>query len=398
MRDRPSFQTYYALIDRSIGQYLDKQDATYLLNVDKDEYLDYLVEQSRWEPLEWDETGMTVEPFTAKVQRRDDFERDRTYTTDVQRFRIRIPVSSHPQIQQYLDTMPSTYRLNREPEYKFSGNLLIPEVDASEQAVKELLDDVRFWFGGRNKDIEQGNAALKERIRPVWEARRKRLEEGAGNSQSLLAKLNIPLHQDPNARAKPIEIVSRAVRTVISKPVARTEPIPALNLDDVHSLVQFIDTYTRQFETAPARYVELGEEGMRDLLVGMLNTNYPGQATAETFSKLGKTDISFRVNEGNVLISECKFWTGAKAYGEAIDQLFRYVTWRQNYGVLIHFCTRKDMTQAMSEAKRAASEHPSFTPGSLSDVTETRFVSRHSHPQDAKNSVEIHHILVDLST
>jgi len=242
MRDRPSFQTYYALIDRSIGQYLDKQDATYLLNVDKEEHLDFLVEQSRWEPLEWDETGMTVEPFTAKVQRRDDFERNRTYTTDAQRLRIRIPVTPHPQRQEYLDTLPSTYRLNREPEYKFSGNLLILEVDASEQAVKEVLDDIRFWLGGRNKDIEQGNATLKERIRPIWEARRKRLEEGAGNSQSLLAKLNIPLHQDPNARAKPIDITPREVRTVVARPVARTAPTPALNLDDVHALVQFIDT------------------------------------------------------------------------------------------------------------------------------------------------------------
>jgi hypothetical protein len=136
---------------------------------------------------------------------------------------------------------------------------------------------------------------------------------------------------------------------------------------------------------------------MRDLLVGMLNANYPGQATAETFSKLGKTDISFQVSAGQALICECKIWTGAKAYADSFDQLFRYVTWRQSYGILLHFSTRKDMSQAMNEARRATTEHSSFVEGSLSDVTETRFVSRHEHPQDAAKAIEVHHLFFYLS-
>ncbi|HEY4686224.1 MAG TPA: hypothetical protein VJB57_08820 [Dehalococcoidia bacterium] len=395
MRDGPSFQVYYALIDRHMSQYLDKQDAAYLLSVDKDDYLDFLVQEASWEPLEWDETGMTVEPFKAKVEQSNAFG-DR-FVVDVERLRLRIPVSPHSQREKYFEFMPSTIRLQREPDYRFEGNVLILEADATERAVQEVLEMIRFWLGNRNEDIEKGNATLKGRIRPIWEARRKRLEESAGNTQSLLQKLNIPLHQDPNARAKPVEIKRRQLRTVVERPKAPAPATPALDRDEVHALVQFIEDYTRQFETAPTRYVQLGEEGMRDLLVGMLNANYPGSATAETFSKLGKTDISFRVNEGHVLVCECKLWGGAKAYGEAIDQLFRYVTWRQNYGVLIHFCTRKDMGQALTEAKRSTSEHPSFTTGSLHDVTETRFVSRHAHPQDSSKSIEVHHLFVDLS-
>jgi hypothetical protein len=141
----------------------------------------------------------------------------------------------------------------------------------------------------------------------------------------------------------------------------------------------------------------MGEEGLRDLLVAMMNTNYPGSTTAETFSKLGKTDVSLRVDSGHVLICECKFWSGAKAYGEAIDQLFDYLTWRQNYGVLIHFCRLKDMSRAVSEAKRATSEHSSFTGGSLTELSETRFTTRHFHPQDASKLLEVHHLFIDLS-
>ena len=162
-------------------------------------------------------------------------------------------------------------------------------------------------------------------------------------------------------------------------------------------LVDFIEQYTRQFETAPERYASLGEEGLRDLLVGMMNARYLGRATGETFSKLGKTDISFRVDDGHALICECKFWKGSKAYAAAIDQLFGYLTWRHNFGVLIHFCTRQDMTRSVDAAKLATSEHASFAAQSLVAQGETRFVSRHSHPQDAAKSVEVHHLFVDLN-
>lgn len=98
------------------------------------------------------------------------------------------------------------------------------------------------------------------------------------------------------------------------------------------------------------------EEELRDLLLGMMNANYPGTATGETFRKLGKTDISFRVDAGYVLICECKFWHGAEEYANALDQLFRYVTWRENFGVLIHSCTRKDMTRSIAPPYRAYAE------------------------------------------
>ena len=141
----------------------------------------------------------------------------------------------------------------------------------------------------------------------------------------------------------------------------------------------------------------MDEEELRDLLVGMMNANYPGSTTGETFNKLGKTDVSFLVDSGHVLICECKFWSGAKAYGDAIDQLFNYLTWRQNYGVLLHFCKLKDMTIAISEGKRSTAEHPSFALETLHAQSETSFSSRHSHPQDANKLVEVFHIFVDLS-
>jgi len=396
MWNGPTFQTYYQNIHHIIAEKLNKEDSNYLLQVDVDEYLTFLVQEASWEPLLWDESQMTVEPFSAKVQRRSFSHDNETYQVEVQRLRFRIPISTHPQRSEYLKFGPSTW-WGAEPEWQFEGNVLIYEVDASENAVKDGLEKVRFWLGNRNKEIESGNAMLRDHIKPVWAAKRKQLEEAKNSTETLLQKLNIPLHQDPNSKAKPIDIKPRLLRTVMEKPKPSSKPEPTLNRSDVILLVDFIEQYAHQFEVAPRTYQKMTEEELRDLLVGMMNANYPGSTTGETFSKLGKTDISLRIDSGHALICECKFWTGAKAYGNSIDQLFSYLTWRQNYCVLINFCKLKDMTIAVSEGGRAVNEHRSFTSGSIHKQSETRFSSRHTHPQDPNKLVEILHFFIDLS-
>jgi len=56
----PTFQADYQQIDRITRERLDKEDSNYLLQVDFDQYLDFLVDQAKWEPLLWDDSQMTV--------------------------------------------------------------------------------------------------------------------------------------------------------------------------------------------------------------------------------------------------------------------------------------------------------------------------------------------------
>jgi hypothetical protein len=394
----PTYQLYYSQIESRLWDRLNRENSQYLLEVDPGDYLDYLLSECTWEPLEWYEEQKTIERFLAKREVRDESD-GRAHVRDEHRFRLRIPISPHPQRDDYFRFGPSTtWVFGSEPDWKFENDVLVHEVEATEEAVQKGIEAVRFWLGGRNKDIELGNAALRERIGRVWGEKRKQLEEQHGEVQAVLKRLNIPLHQDASPKAKPIEIKPRQLRTAIEKPTPRaTKPEPTLKRGDVVLLVDFTEQYTRQFETAPKTYAKMDEEELRDLLVGMMNANYPGAATGETFSKLGKTDISLRVDSGHVLVCECKFWSGPKACGEALEQLFGYLAWHQNYGVLIHFCKLKDMTKAVSEAKKVISEHPTFAVGTLHSHSDTRLTSRHVHPQDADKSVEIHHLFVDLS-
>ncbi|MDP2725932.1 MAG: hypothetical protein Q8P59_00170, partial [Dehalococcoidia bacterium] len=278
-----TFQAYYLQLENLVRVRLENEDAD-LLQVDFDEYLDFLESGFKWEPLEWDESGKTIKPFSIKRERRGVL--DRRIVVEEPWFRLRIPISPHPRRAEYFEFGPSTTR-GAEPEWKFEDNALILEVEATEQAVQEGIEAVRFWLGNRNKEIEEGNKHLRDRIRPVWQAKRQQLEDQNSATQSLLEKLNIPLHQDPKARAKPIEIKPRPLRTVMEKPKATAKVEPTLNREGVIGLVDFIEQFTRQFEVTPRNHATKGEENLRNDLVAMINTSYPGTTTAETFSKLG---------------------------------------------------------------------------------------------------------------
>jgi hypothetical protein len=59
--NEPDFQLHYSQIARIAAERLNEERADYLLQVDPEEYLDYLVADAEWQTLEWDESGMTIE-------------------------------------------------------------------------------------------------------------------------------------------------------------------------------------------------------------------------------------------------------------------------------------------------------------------------------------------------
>lgn len=90
----------------------------------------------------------------------------------------------------------------------------------------------------------------------------------------------------------------------------------------------------------------------------ILEPNFEGSATGETFNKSGKTDILLRHEGSNVFIAELKFWRGKKSYLDTISQLLGYLTWRDSKAAVVMFVKNKDFSTVLETAKETTPEHP----------------------------------------
>jgi hypothetical protein len=71
--------------------------------------------------------------------------------------------------------------------------------------------------------------------------------------------------------------------------------------------MSFTSALERLAETANKLAGE-NEETIRDLLLFILNSNYQGAATGETFIGHGKSDVLLRWHDRDAFIGECKYW------------------------------------------------------------------------------------------
>ena len=92
----------------------------------------------------------------------------------------------------------------------------------------------------------------------------------------------------------------------------------------------------------------------------MLEPNFEGSATGETFNKFGKTDILLRHEGNNVFIAECKFWKGKRSFFKTVDQLLRYLTWRDSKSAIVLFVKNKDFSSVIYTVKDSISEHSNY--------------------------------------
>jgi HEAT repeat protein len=163
-----------------------------------------------------------------------------------------------------------------------------------------------------------------------------------------------------------------------------------LEISDYENALKIISNMALTMERSPDTFKKLGEEEIRDHLLASLNAQYNGQATGETFNKKGKTDLLLRINNQNVLIVECKFWSGPKNFKEVLDQLLGYATWRDSQLAIVMFSRNKDFTQVLKQIPTSIREHPSFIrdEGSRSE-TYFRYCIRYPDDDDRELSLAI---------
>lgn len=245
----------------------------------------------------------------------------------------------------------------------------------------------------KNAEIETGNKLFKERISSILTERKSRLKA----QKDVISRLSeiVPIIEKAEPTS-PILPLTKRKQIIINPPRSRVSADPEIDPKILEAIIDVLVKGGRTFESAPETFAKLNEGDLRNILISFLNGTFELHAVAEAFNKLGKSDISLLYSGNNLFVAECKFWGGIDLYADTIDQLFRYLTWRENIGVLVTFVCEKDFTSIIRKAKESTSAHSTFLPNSLMENAASYFVTRHLFPEDKEKTVEVHHLLFTI--
>ena len=208
--------------------------------------------------------------------------------------------------------------------------------------------------------------------------------------RNLAGALGFPLNKRADA-PRPTPLKRRAIgsaRTGTSREPYSDEP--ALTTAQYEDAIAVVRSTLLAMERTPSVATNKSEEELRDQILVQLNGTFEGGATGETFVQKGKTDILLKDGERHVFVGECKWWSGAKACGEAVDQLLSYLPWRDEKSALILFIDRKDATSVIEKANQAVRGHAAFKrEGAPSNDAAARSNFVLGHPDDPNREIQL---------
>lgn len=407
----PSFSDYYrTALDKFRQDLLHESDAQ-ILGSTTDDLANFYFQEYCLVPLEFDPAAIAYEirkeVRRVPAHRRDEFYRNEGDTQfEYEVAVISIPIETCPNLDWIKKLGGNTRTLDgfdesidysqNEISYSFDikgygfqqdENQVANEVNKKSQRLISTLTD-------KNNNINSENTKFLLAIKEVIEQRRGKLLSDKEKLDSLTQKIKIPIRQKAPAFPRKISVdVKNFVRIV--KPTPRVPEEYTLEESVLGEILAYVENQCRSFEKTPASYKQLGEEQLRDIILAALNGIFEGNATGETFVKKGKTDIHLKIEKGEILIFECKIWGGEKLCLETIDQLTGYVTWRQNYGILIMFCKNRDFSKILAQVPDIIPKHSQYVRG-YKRISDSHFVSEHSLPEDAGKVIKIHHLIYNL--
>ena len=338
----------------------------YLLNVNEDDYVSYKVSEARIEPLEIHEDKIYASSSEQMIPAeyfpsRFNVYSGKSYKKDVIRFHV--PFSGNRDLLKLKPNTYITWTMDIEvsqDEFRFE---IINFSDDSESIVREkdsAIRNIMQQYGYLQSEVGEFNDALEQKIRQAFQSRKSRIIAKSG----VLASLGVPIKKQVGvSETFAVPTPKRRKQVIIKRPEVHDlglKPDPTLNDDIYIDILKMIHDVGKEFERLPSLYSGKDEETLRDHFLMMLEPNFQGSATGETFNKSGKTDILLRHEGSNVFIAECKYWSGQKGFLATITQLLGYLTWRDSKAAVIMFVSNKDFSSVLETVKAVISEHPNY--------------------------------------
>lgn len=402
----PSISDYYCKITEDVRGEILRESEEQIISSDIDSLALYYFDKNSISTVEVDEerdATLSQENYVKNIparQREDIYQQKGDVDWECERVRVEIPIKPNDHIDLISSLYTNTFSLSYNPnEFNWNrdsvsftietkGYGFNYDVDKIAQEVNNGIARAKESIKWKTDDISKENDKLLGQIKTFIQERRNNIKTSKQKFSSLTSKISIPLKRKLSASVQNVNIDHRPI-------VKRVKPAPKLPeeyvLDEskVNDIIEIVDNQAKTFEKTPTSFKLLGEEDLRNLICANLNSIFVGSATAETFSKKGKTDIYLNIDKGNILIFECKFWGGKELYLETINQLRGYLTWRENYGIMITFVRNKNFTSVLKQIEDITKKSDSYIDG-FKKISETCFHSRQRLDDEDKHIKLIH--------
>jgi len=223
------------------------------------------------------------------------------------------------------------------------------------------LDKIEQHLSWSQNDIDTHNRTIKATTPDLVAQRRakllrdRELEAGIGfpvQRRSDASNYAVPMHRHRIAPAAPPK-----PRPTVSGPF---QPEPMLAEADYEAALGVLRNSRNALERSPSMTARLNEEQIRDLLLVNLNARFEGTAGGEVFNGEGRTDILIREADRNIFIGECKIWKGPKTIRDALDQLLRYLVWRDTKAALLLFIRSGHASDVIKKSIAEIKANPNF--------------------------------------
>ena len=404
-----TYQQYYSELFNELKIKIAQEQDDYIISNPTEDLVKFYLNDAL-QPIEFDdskEEKMSHDKSVKTIyahEREWGYQQDGDLKVETEKIIVNLPIISNSKVGQILRLRTNSFSLSPKPEIDIRGNNVVIEFEIKGygknlndneivQKINGTKSTIQGMLSSKNAEINSENRKLEQNLVQFIDQRKQKLDSDKSRLSNLMKLTNIPLERKESDTVKKIQIDTKPFVKKI-KPKTPDEDYQ-LDHDKVVDIIRLMDNQCLQFEKTPKTYENLGEENLRDLLLANLNSVFEGKAAGETFNNKGKSDIYLNIDKGNILVSECKFYGGEKLYHDTINQLLGYLTWRQNYGIMITFSKNKDFTKVIDDAESIITSHITYQSG-LKKLDDSHFISKHTLPTDDYKYVEIHHLYYNL--
>ena len=377
---------------REMKEEISNKPENYILNVNKTEFITYLVANYSIDNLDFHDENIAVTKYETQIPAEMFPGRGfaflvkpgESYKMEVIRYHI--PFSGNAEL---IKCNPSRLLLMTE-KVIISDNCVCFDIinfydnpEKIKQRANEIISLIKSQLRNVRDQVNKFNDSLQEHATNYFQKRKERLLK----ANDLLSSLGVSIKRQDNVPSTfSVSSPSMQKRINLSPPIVNEngfKPEPTIDTKTYKDILQIIHDAGKQFERMPSTYRDKPEESLRDHILLLLEPHFSGSATGETFNKKGKTDILLRYENSNVFIAECKFWRGEKAYLETIDQLLNYLTWRDSKSAIILFVKNKDFSSVIETVKTKTQNHSNYL--GFSDIQDETWLNFRLHINDDPN-------------